>query len=146
MSRMLKSVYGFALHHCRLDIWQLGKQNETLKLCWIGFLVPKLELTCVGMRYRATPSTLEEISSACPLRVDVVREPDNLHDENALAVICREKPWRKMKFGYISRQTAAELSPRIDRGKLTLGESWLTEVDPDSGTGEMLVKALKSHG
>jgi len=103
----------------------------------------KLELMCVGMRHHVTPTTLREISEACPLRVDIVREPENLRDENALAVKCREKPWKKMKFGYVSRQTASELSPRIDREKLELDESWLTTVNPESGIGEMIVKARK---
>jgi hypothetical protein len=105
--------------------------------------VPKLDLTLVGMRHHVTVATLREISKVCPLRLVIKREPENLKDENALAVWCKEKPWRDMKFGYVSRQVAAELSPRVDRGKLEFTEVWLTEVDADAGLGEMLVKARK---
>src|SRR5437868_15260556 len=103
----------------------------------------KLDLMLVGIRHRVTPATIREISTACPLKVRIDREPENFHDENALAVTCLEKPWRKMKFGYISRQTAAELSPRIDRHRIEITEAWLLNVDADAGTGELQVKFRK---
>lgn len=107
-----------------------------------NFQMVKLTLMLVGARHRITPATIREISAACPLKVSIEREPDNAHDENALAVICLEKPWKKMQFGYVSRQTAAEFSPRIDKQELEIYAAWLTELE-DSGTGEMLVKARK---
>jgi hypothetical protein len=100
----------------------------------------KLTITIAGMRHHMTPSTLKEVAGECPLKVELRREPENHHDENAIAVYCMEKPWKHMKFGYVARQTAGELSPRIDKGRMNFDECWLTEVD-ESGFGEMLVKA-----
>lgn len=100
----------------------------------------KLNLTCVGMRHHVTPTTLRKMGKECPLKIELRREPDNIHDENAVAVVCLEKPW-KMKIGYVSRQTAAELAVRMDRGKVHFTEAWLTSADDESGVGEMLATA-----
>lgn len=99
----------------------------------------QMEITCVGLRHRVTPSTLREMSSLAPLKIHLRRDHDNHHDENAVAVICDEKPWKGMHIGYVPRQTAAELAPRIDSGKITFTGGYLNTVDDESGIGEMVV-------
>lgn len=103
----------------------------------------KLPLTVVGVRHHVTISTIREMAKDCPIKAKIEREPDNLHDENALAVIVLEKPQKGMKIGYIPRQTAAELSARIDAGQIEFVEAWLTEVDAESGVGELMTKVKK---
>lgn len=102
-------------------------------------MTKSMELTCVGLRHRVTPSTLREMASLCPLKIQLQREPENIHDKNAIAVICNEKPWKGMQVGYVPKQTAAELATRIDRGKITLTGGYLNGIDDVSGIGEMVV-------
>ena len=102
-----------------------------------------MEIQCVGMRHRVTPSTLREMESLCPLKVKFSREPENIHDENAIRVICNERPWRDMHIGYIARQTAAEISPRIDEHRIELVGGYLNDVNDSSGTGQMKVEFKK---
>lgn len=103
-------------------------------------MAKRLELTLVGVRHHVTISTIREMAKQCPIKVRIEREPDNLRDENALAVILLEKPQKEMKIGYIPRQTAAEISPCIDAGQVEFVEAWLTEIDAESGIGELLTK------
>lgn len=104
----------------------------------------KLQLQCVGMRHRITPSTMRDMNDACPLRVKIERELDNHHDANAVAVVCIEKPWNDMQIGYISRGTAAELAPRMDEGRVYFTEEcYLTSADAASGIGELLLNTSK---
>lgn len=98
-----------------------------------------MELTCVGMRHRVTPSTLREMSELAPLKIALKRDKGNIHDENAIAVICVERPWKGMHVGYVPRQTAAEIAPRYDSGKIRFTGGYLNTVDDESGIGEMSV-------
>lgn len=100
--------------------------------------MPKtFEIPVVGLRHSVTPATLREMDKMCPLPISLRREPENRHDENAIAVIVQEKPWKGMKVGYVPRQTASEIAPRLDRGKVSFADGLLTSVDADSGIGEM---------
>lgn len=96
-----------------------------------------LKIPAVGLRHHVTPATLREMNELCPLKISLRREPENRHDENAIAVIVQEKPWKAMKVGYVPRQTASEIAPRMDGGKVQFTECHLTSIDADSGIGEM---------
>ena len=102
-----------------------------------------LEIQCVGMRHRVTPATLRDMEALCPLKVKFSREPENIHDDNAIRVICNERPWRGMHVGYVARQTAAEISPRLDAGAIELVGGYLNDVNDESGTGHMKVEFKK---
>jgi len=102
-----------------------------------------LDIQCVGMRHRVTPSTLRDMEALCPLKVKFSREPENIHDANAIRVICNEKPWRDMHIGYVSRQTAAEISPRLDTGRIELVGGYLNNVNDGNGSGDMKVEFKK---
>lgn len=98
-----------------------------------------LETTLKGMNYRLTPDTIREVAELCPVHVELRREPDNIHDENAIAVFCLEKPWRNAQFGYVERAVASELAPRMDQGKVEIVEAWLMEAD-ETGKGPLQIK------
>jgi hypothetical protein len=98
-----------------------------------------MEITVVGLRHRATPSTLREMAKLTPLKIRFKRDPENIHDENAIQVILNEKPWKDMHIGYFPRQTAAEIASRIDSGAIELVDGYLNTVDDESGIGEMVV-------
>lgn len=105
----------------------------------------KLELEVVGMNHRVTISTLENLADDVPLHCKLEREPDNAHDENAVKVVVIEKPWRKqhdgMHVGYIARATASVIAPAMDEGgeRWPYTDAWLTAIDTDTGTGELLL-------
>lgn len=102
-----------------------------------------LEISCVGMRHRITPATMREMDEICPLKVTLKREPENHHDTNAIAIVCDENPWKGMQVGYIGRQVAEEIAPRLDRKRVEVTEAYLTGVDADSGIGDLRIKFLK---
>jgi hypothetical protein len=80
-----------------------------------------------------------------PLAARLKREPENFHDENAIAVIVKEKPYRDFHIGYLTRQVASELAPRLDAGTFNPTEVWLTSVDAETGNGELRVKYVKER-
>lgn len=79
-----------------------------------------------------------------PFKVDLVREPDNLHDENAIKVVIAKhfnNPYAKMQIGYVRRQVAQAWAPALDSeaGTFRIVEAWVTQIDEDEGIAEMLV-------
>ena len=62
-----------------------------------------------GFRYHAAGEVWRELRVGDPL--ELVREPDNLHDPNAVAVL-----WRGRKLGYVPRRENAALAWGLDRG------------------------------
>lgn len=105
----------------------------------------RLELTIVGMQHRLTRSSLRVMRDRLPLNARLVREKKNEHDENAIMVVANEEPWT-MHVGYLTRQVAAELAPRLDSRKLQIVSVLITEVVPHEGTGTVLVKTKRKSG
>jgi HIRAN domain len=103
-----------------------------------------LEITVVGMQHRLAPGTLGFLSQATPLKCELVREPNNPHDANAIKVVVTERPWAKMHdglhVGYIARQTAAEFAPVMDAGRFPFNDVWLMSVNPEMGAGNLLLR------
>ena len=62
-----------------------------------------------GFRYHAAGEVWQELRVGEPL--GLVREPDNPHDANAVAVT-----WRGRKLGYVPRRENAALAWSLDRG------------------------------
>jgi hypothetical protein len=92
-----------------------------------------VEISVVGMQYRVTPSTLKYIGSLLeggPVECRIEREPDNVHDENAIKVILNESPYKGLHIGFFPRGVAALYAPLIDQGRLTLKTAKLTELVP----------------
>lgn len=94
------------------------------------------------MSYRATPAKMEEISGETPLKATLVRESDNNHDSNAVAVHLAEKPYENFHIGYLSRVVAAEIAPRLDDG-MEVAEAWVLEVDLVESKAELQVKVRR---
>ena len=101
-----------------------------------------LDLTVVGLSYRVTPAKMEELASETPLKCSLVREPDNNHDANAITVVIKEKPYENFHIGYIGREVAKELAPRLDAG-MEIVEAWLLDVDLIESKGQLKVKVRK---
>lgn len=116
------------------------------------WVVKSLELQCVGIQYRLTISTrrfVKERVESKPLRVEFKREPENSHDENAIAVWTTDdpkNPYRKMKLGYIPRETAKVLAPVVDLGEAEFGISLVKGLDVEAGTADLQVKLRVKRG
>ena len=102
-----------------------------------------LDLTVVGLGYRVTPAKMEAIAADAPLAAKLVREPENMHDRNAVAVYLNEKPYTELHFGYLSRTVAAELAPRLDAGMANGGAAWVLSVDMIESEAKLQVKARR---
>lgn len=97
-----------------------------------------VELTCVGMQFRWTKDNGRPVlKRACPFPVALQREPDNEHDENAIMVLIDgDRKLTKLKgkhLGYLRRQSAALIAPKLDAGTIEPVKLWVTDVDIDEG-------------
>lgn len=103
----------------------------------------EIELPLVGFNHRAVAQTRREIAMEVPLSVELRREPENVHDPNAVAVYVLEEPWRELHIGYVPRAVVALIAHKMDKGKFNPVEAWLTEAEPEGGTGTVRVKYTK---
>lgn len=95
-----------------------------------------MELSVVGVNYRVTTATVHKLSEYLkggPVACNLEREPDNVHDSNAIKVVIGETPHKGFHIGYLSRGVAATFAPQMDKKKVTL-QAWLTEIETESGT------------
>ncbi len=94
--------------------------------------------TVVGLNYRVTKPVIRELQEAVPFRIVVYREPENTHDENAIAVAVddRRVAHNKMKIGYLTRQVASVLAPALDDGSRAVHDAVIVSLDPEHGTAE----------
>jgi hypothetical protein len=108
----------------------------------MGKLIPrKLEFTVVGMQHRVTMSTRRMMIDHLPFHVRIDREPDNVHDENAIRVIVDDAdiPYNGIHLGYLPRIVAAVISPAMVERRMRITDAWITDLKPEDGTGEMLL-------
>jgi len=99
-----------------------------------------LFIPVVGVQYHVSPTTVKSIAEAVALKVDLVREPENQFDPNAIKVILAEHT-PGLHIGYLSREIAAMLAPQIDEGRIWLEDSALRELD--SNAGQLVVSFRK---
>src|SRR5262245_37635491 len=100
-----------------------------------------MNVQVVGLNYRMTTTAQEQLQDQVPMLVQLVREPENNHDENAIAVHLTR--WRKdMMIGYLPRDVAAKLAPLLDHGDVEITSVWLKDVMP-GGFGDLLVSFRK---
>src|SRR5215471_5193681 len=102
----------------------------------------RLTFSVAGMNYRVTPSTQVALSENAPIMVKLVREPENTHDPNAIAVYL--ETYRKgMHIGFVPRQIAESLAPLMDENRVAFTATWLTSIDFSGHTGKLLVVLRK---
>lgn len=98
--------------------------------------VKEISLTAVGLHYRLTISKLRKLQELLPLKAELRREPDNEYDENAIAVWIVERPFREVKIGYLKKEVAHDLAPKMDAGDFKPHEVWAVElVNEKEGIG-----------
>jgi HIRAN domain len=97
-----------------------------------------LTLDVVGLQYRLTKSMIRVMAANRPLEITIMREPDNVHDENAIAVHlvdAKMKAVQGLKIGYLRKEVAAEIAPLLDSKQVKLRRGILKMVYPDDSTG-----------
>jgi hypothetical protein len=111
----------------------------------------EVELTVVGLIYRVTRPMLRTLNEQTPFRVECVREHDNVHDENAIAVEVAERTLGfEGKIGYLRRQVASVFAPAMDAGELEISDGWITVIDTEAGQADVRLtfrskKSLQIH-
>lgn len=108
----------------------------------------EIEFRVVGLRYRVTEDTLQEMSEVLPLKAKLEREPDNPHDENAIKVVLLDKPWKDFHIGYLHREVAKTIAPKWDAVKVEISEGVIAELDPNEAeaTITLKMKSLQTKG
>jgi len=91
------------------------------------------DFSVVGLGYRVTMPYRRRLAKLTPFPVRLVREPENTHDENAIAVTIAAGTFIDgMKIGYLRREVAAVLAPALDEGIVAETKAEVTAVDPES--------------
>jgi hypothetical protein len=93
-----------------------------------------------GVHYRSSVKELERYARHLPVRVELEREPDNEADENAIMVVVTDSDFRRAHIGYVPREIAADLAPRLDKEKITVAYARMIDVQPKEGAVEIKVK------
>lgn len=103
-----------------------------------------LKCAVVGINYRVPVQEQYELAEKVPLFALLVREPNNMYDENAIQV----RISGETHLGYVPRDMAAALAPKLDSGDIQIVSVRVTEIDADTGVGELLVtyrKKIRNH-
>lgn len=107
----------------------------------------KFTTECVGMQHRLTPSTRRMMKSRIekdgPIEVLLIREPENDHDTNAIKVQVRKGAYKGLHIAYLTRHVASVYAPALDNLQIHVTASYLTDVNPDDGTGTVEIKFNK---
>ena len=76
-----------------------------------------------GVTYKNRQKILMRLArySAEEVILNFVREPHNPFDYNAIRIIAEVRGKGKATIGYVSKETAANLAPRIDKGEKVIG-------------------------
>jgi hypothetical protein len=105
-----------------------------------------MELEVIGLRFRWKKDGRIAIAHMCDkgdiTGIRLEREPDNKYDENAIMVLLPERILSGRQLGYLHRQAAELLAPRLDNGILEVVSAKLQRLDPDTdnNVGTMLVR------
>lgn len=101
----------------------------------------KATITVVGLQFRWKKDGRAVLARSCPFPAELVRETDNEHDEHAIRVNIagdmKLTALRGRQLGYVNRQIAALIAPRMDAGTVEPVKLWITDVSVESGEAEL---------
>jgi hypothetical protein len=103
-----------------------------------------LELDVVGMNYRITPATMRKLAQLLPRECQLERDPENIHDPNAIKVILIEDNDTGWHIGFVRRQTAEAIAPKLDAGAFPFHLGVLVQVDIEKGIGQLVMERSKA--
>jgi hypothetical protein len=100
----------------------------------------RLHCPVVGLNYRMIPPQQAKLAAKVPILASFQREPTNLYDGNAVEVWIDNDT---LHIGYVPRDIAARLAPKIDSGEIQIVSVWITEIDSGTGVGQLLITYRK---
>lgn len=106
----------------------------------------EFQIPVVGISYRLSVSSrrmlaahVEEETVECILE----RDPENLHDKNAIKVVIINSPYERFHLGFVPREVARHLAPLLDDPSTELLAAVLLEMNAQEATA-MLHVTLKT--
>jgi HIRAN domain len=103
------------------------------------------QVDVIGLKFRWKRDARQALATAIGVRgiggIQLVREPDNKYDENAIMVLLPDRLQGGKQLGYIRRESAAMLAPKLDSGELRIVGAKLMELleSDDWNSGPMIV-------
>ncbi len=104
------------------------------------------QLTVIGLKFRFKRQGREMIQRMLDKHeikgMQLEREPDNPADPNAIKVLLPFRILEGAHLGYLRREAAEVLAPRLDDGSLKVVSATLYELDErdDYNSGQMVVR------
>lgn len=106
-------------------------------------------LQVVGMKYRVTPATRhlirKKVEHDGPIPVKLIREPENVHDPNAIKVVISGSAYKGLHIGYLMRGVAAEYAQRLDEKRFHFEDGLMPIVNDEDGEAEIVVKLVRTE-
>jgi hypothetical protein len=91
-----------------------------------------------GTTFADCQDNIKKYGSNEVLYYALVREPDNLHDTNAIKVMLGDNC-----LGYIPRDVASSLAPQMDHGKNLVAEFVQVNESPFHGTVGITIRIIE---
>ena len=97
----------------------IHNRRQAMLQAWVLVKLPKVETRAAGVTYGNRQKLLERLSAYPPEDVTLTlrREPDNLHDPNAILIVARVRGKGSAAVGYVPRGLARCLAPILDAGR-----------------------------
>lgn len=121
----------------------MPEKTETAKLsAWRKW---DHQVDVVGLKFRwkrdARRALAASIGANGLAGIRLVREPDNKYDGNAIMVLLPARLHGGKQLGYVRKDSAALLTPKLDTGTLKIAKAVLVELleDDDFNSGPMIV-------
>jgi hypothetical protein len=123
----------------------MPEQTETAKLrqTWHSPWVHQIDV--IGLKFRWKRDARRALAASITSRgiggIQLVREHDNKYDGNAIMVSLPDRLHGGKQLGYIRRESAAMIAPKLDIGELRIVSAKLVELleGDDFNSGPMLV-------
>jgi len=106
----------------RLVAQGYNRENAMIK-AWVLVKMPLVETKVAGVTFGNRQKAIEHLSqySAEQISITLVRERDNAHDSNAVAVYAVVTGKGSYCIGYLPKALAAFVAPLMDTGKSVAG-------------------------
>lgn len=103
------------------------------------------QVDVIGLKFRWKRDARQALAASIGARgiggIQLVREPENKYDENAIMVLLPDRLHDGKQLGYIRRESAELLAPKLDSGELRIVSAKLVELleSDDWSSGPMIV-------